>query len=102
MFLASFSTGYSMTLTQLVQLYAPFAGLMALSAWMGALSQRVKHLEGEGINQTRDKVIALEVKVDNLITASERGTREIAGVHRQLANLAAGKLGALYESTPSQ
>lgn len=87
-----------MSLAQLVQLYAPFAGLMALSAWMGALSQRVKHLEGEGINQTRDKVIALEVKVDNLTVSTDRTGRELAGVHRQLANLAAGKIGALYES----
>lgn len=91
-----------MTLGHLVQLYAPFAGLMALSFWMGTLSQRVKRLEGEGINETRDKVIALEVKVDNLTTAVEKASRELSGMHRQLANIAAGKIGALYESGTGQ
>lgn len=87
-----------MTVTQLVQLYAPFAGLMALSAWMGALSQRVKHLEGEGLSQTRDKVIALEVEVQNLTKSTDKMGRGLDGVHRQLANIAAGKVGMLYES----
>lgn len=37
-----------MTSASMLQLYAPFVGLMALAFWMGVLSQRVRQLEKGG------------------------------------------------------
>lgn len=37
-----------MTAAAILQFYAPFAGMLALSFWMGVLSQRVRQLEKGG------------------------------------------------------
>lgn len=37
-----------MTAAAILQFYAPFVGLMALSFWMGSLTQRVRQLEKGG------------------------------------------------------
>ena len=85
-----------LTVQQLFQLYAPLAGLLVLAFWTGGLSQRVKSLEedvkaahtklGE-VGGSGERMVRLEVQMEQAnakLHAIERGQ---AGVQRQLANL---------------
>lgn len=88
-----------MNLTELIQFYAPFAGLMALSAWVGALSERVRNLQASVKKleneepSGRDRMIRLETKMEGVETSIGSIDRSIQGINRQLANLANMKLG---------
>lgn len=59
-----------MTTADVVQLYAPFAGLMALAFWMGVLSQRVRHLEkgGDGTASLAPDVAEMKSDVRHIRT----------------------------------
>ncbi len=52
-----------MSVTELVQLYAPLVGLMGMAFWLGVMNQRVKGLEA--------KVMAVEAKADADVKALE-------------------------------
>lgn len=85
-----------MTVTELVQLYAPLLGLLVLAFWVGSLSQRVVTLErdvgelkrdGEGEVTIRDRLTALETKFDIASGDIKSIKRGMDGVQRQLGNL---------------
>ena len=94
-----------MTLSEALQLYAPLAGLLAVVFWLGVLSNRVVTLEREErdrkerektIADERDRIVRMETTIDAMKGQMDRVVRELAGVQRQLANLAAGR-GKLVE-----
>lgn len=99
-----------MTVTQGLQFYAPFAGLMAVVFSVGVLSNRVATLEREerdrkGRDKTdfeeRDRLTRVGTLLGSLGDKVGRVERQGEGVHRQLANLATGKnniAGELLES----
>lgn len=94
-----------MTVTQLFQLYAPLVGLLGLAFWVGVLSQRVKQLEevakdlkvahAEG-NEVFERLVRLEVNMENAVTQLGSLDRGMQGVQRQLGNLMV-KGGAVQE-----
>lgn len=88
------------TMQELLQLYAPLAGLLCVVFWLGVLSERVGSLktrltaaeleiasmkgdDGAGVG----RVIRLEVQMENLSKTIESVQRSIDGFQRQFANL---------------
>ena len=72
-----------MTVVQLVQLYAPLAGLLILSFWVGRLSQRVTDLEEE-VNELKKggfsgEIIALKEQVRSMGLTLDRLYSAVAG-----------------------
>lgn len=72
-----------MTVVQLVQLYAPLAGLLILSFWVGRLSQRVTDLE-EDVNELKKggfsgEIIALKEQVRSMGLTLDRLYSAVAG-----------------------
>lgn len=65
----------------------------AFAFFMGRLFQKVEVLEraSSGDASLNDKVIRLEVQMENANTNLASMTRQMEGVNRQLANLATGK-----------
>ena len=93
--------GAGLTLTQLFQLYAPLAGLLVLAFWVGGLSQRVKQLEKDAVgDEMRDKLTRLDVHMENAQAALEKMERQLQVVHRQLANIATGRVGVATIISP--
>lgn len=88
-----------MTVAELVQLYAPLAGLALLAFWVGALSERVKNLRKDvdtlngrhdaevGEGGMLERMIRMEVNLDNAGKQLESLDRHMQGVQRQIANL---------------
>lgn len=85
-----------MNLTQLVQLYAPLAGLLIMAAWLGALSQRVKDLiqDVKELREGGDAITVIDRRLTRIETLMEGHGKEatatkraIEGVQRQLGNL---------------
>lgn len=85
-----------MTVSQLLQLYAPLAGIVALAFWSGVLSQKVAGLreriakleaDGDGDMKTVDRLARLETKMDANTAGVEKLNRGMEGVQRQLGNL---------------
>jgi hypothetical protein len=83
------------TTTQLVQLYAPFVGLIGLAFWSGALSARVRQLEkdAEGQSGVRDSMIKVQAQVEAMTQTLKALDRNMQGANRQLANIAVGRHG---------
>ncbi len=96
-----------MTVSQLVQLYAPLVGMLVLAFWVGGLSQRVKdqgekikelQRERDGDSLNSQRLTRIETLVEVTDDKIEKLTREITGIHRQLANLMVkGVGGAIIE-----
>lgn len=87
-----------MTLAQVLQLYAPFVGLMALAFWMGVLSQRVRQLEKDCDHGTvSNQVTRLEVKMEAAEKKLDSIDGHLQGVARQLGNVAMGRVGQAVE-----
>lgn len=89
-----------MTLAEVLQSYAPFAGLLMVVFWLGVLSNRVATLEREekdrkgreaGSLLERDRITKMETILEGVKTQVEGMVRELSGVQRQLANIATGK-----------
>lgn len=89
-----------MTLSEALQLYAPLAGLLAVVFWLGVLSNRVATLEREerdrkerekAVFDERDRIVRMETLLDAVKDQMDRMARELAGMQRQLANIAAGR-----------
>lgn len=83
-----------MTVPQLLQLYAPLAGLLGLAFWVGVLSERVKNLrfdvqelKSENVEGGSPAIIRLKVEMEGVKGAMEKLTRSMEGVQRQLGNL---------------
>lgn len=94
-----------MTLSALVQLYAPLAGLLVMAFWLGLQTQRVSSLENQvkGLQDEedqsldqRDRLIRLEVQMEVATKSLESVDRGMQGVQRQLAVLARSS-GAIVE-----
>ncbi len=84
-----------MTVPELLQLYAPLAGLLALAFWVGVLSQKVKSLE-EDVKDIKaqgaeggvtERLVRLEVQMETALGTLEGVNRGMQGVQRQLGNL---------------
>lgn len=95
-----------MTFTQLVQLYAPLAGLLVVTFWLGVLSSRVMTLEREERDRKErekdgqddhDSIVRMETHIEALTDGLKAVQRELAGVHRALANMASGKGGQIVQ-----
>lgn len=86
---------FSLTVTQLFQLYAPLAGLLLMAFWVGVLSQRVKTLEGDVAEMKTqgmtgghgERLTRMETKMEHIEEHMERLGRGVEGVQRQLGNL---------------
>lgn len=91
-----------MTLAQLLQLYAPLAGLLALAFWVGMLSQKVvdqkedilalkadvKSLKDEDSHAgSAERLVRVEVTLETAVTELAKFGRAMEGVQRQLGNL---------------
>jgi hypothetical protein len=84
------------TIPQVLQFYAPFAGLLCVVFWLGVLSQRVKNLEAavkklENLEESDGdirKLVTLEVQMGNVLERLASVDRSLSGVQRQLGNLA--------------
>lgn len=85
----------TLTFAQIFQLYAPLAGLVLMSFWLGVLSQRVRALEttvkrmedGDAEGGMVDRLARLEVHSENAGKALEKISREMEGMQRQMGNL---------------
>jgi hypothetical protein len=88
-----------MTVQQLVQLYAPLAGLLAVVFWLGVLSERVRRLredvtsleQSDAATKDGERLVRLETKMEGVKECLESTDRQLAGIHRQLANIASGR-----------
>ena len=83
-----------MTLPQVIQLYAPLAGMLALAFWVGVLSERVRRLREDVKELQADSsvagspaVVRLEEHVSGLKTSVDKLNRGMESVQRQLGNL---------------
>lgn len=98
-----------MTVTELVQLYAPLAGLLGVVFWLGVLSQKVRALEStlrsieehDGPGGNSERLVRLEVTMEGVQTTLLSLDRGMQGVQRQLGNLMI-KGGASYETGGQQ
>lgn len=85
----------TLSFAQVLQLYAPLAGLLVVVFWLGVLSQRVKNLEavlskmeeGDAQGGVVDRLARLEVHSETAAKALEKISTELNGVQRQLGNL---------------
>lgn len=92
----------NLTMTDLFQLYAPLAGLLALAFWVGMLSQKVSDQKEDitGLKEdvhslkeenaeggATERLVRLEVTLENAVTEIAKMGRSMEGVQRQLGNL---------------
>lgn len=90
-----------MSITALVQLYAPLAGLLILAFWTGSLSEKVRNLQGavkkleaeDSANRETERIIRLEVQSEGVEKTLASIDRSIQGINRQLATLANLQMG---------
>ena len=101
-----------MSLSEILQLYTPLAGLLVVVFWMGVLSERVGSLRGrlakaEGDiaalrgedGQGSSRILRLEITVENQAAQVASILRSLEGISRQLANLMQKSAPREYEST---
>lgn len=76
-----------------------FLQSIALSFWLGRLSQRLSTVERSTDDRAGvgDKVIRLEVQMEAANKTLEKVGREMEGVNRQLGNIAMGHVGVSAE-----
>jgi hypothetical protein len=88
------------SLGQLLQFYAPLAGLLVTTFWLGVLSARVSTLEREErdrkdrepLEQTdHDTLVLLSGDMSAVKETLKAMARNYEGVQRQLATLSSGK-----------
>lgn len=84
-----------MTVTQLLQLYAPLAGLLAVTFWLGVLSNRMKVAENRQTRVEQDlaaqrlDAVTLGVlvgKFDILTTSLNALDKELRELRKELAH----------------
>ena len=89
-----------MTITEILQLYTPLAGLLVVVFWLGVLSERVGQLRSRLTKAEADitilqgedghgsvRLVRLEVQMENIAAQVESMVRAMEGVQRQFANL---------------
>jgi hypothetical protein len=91
-----------MTAPELLQLYAPLVGLLGLAFWVGMLSQKVADQKEDiaalrtsldGMKEDHDeadmteRLVRLEVTLENGMAEIAKMGRSMEGVQRQLGNL---------------
>ena len=83
-----------MTLSELLQLYAPLAGMLMLAFWVGVLSERIKGLRADLTDLESStsagglpSIIRLEEQVRNMDVELQKLNRGVEGVQRQIGNL---------------
>lgn len=88
-----------MSLTELVQLYTPLAGLVAMAFYMGVLTQRVRALERTQTTDREDteRLVRVETKVDGFGIEIGQIKMSIEGIHRALANIVTGRGSSFIE-----
>lgn len=102
-----------MTVEQLLQFYAPLAGLLAVVFWLGMLTQRVRDLEkttddrerrvkalemGDATDRDeRDRLVRVEAELEHHGKSLESIDRALAGINRQLATIATGRGGTVVD-----
>lgn len=72
-----------------------------IAFWLGRMSQRVQAVEKglEGHGDLTKTVTELKVEQSHTNRALDKLGREMEGVHRQLANIATGRIGIAGELT---
>lgn len=70
---------------------------MALSFWMGVLSQRVRHLESFGYMKVSHQVVELITKMEASEQKLSSLDQRMEGVQRQLANISMARVGQVFE-----
>lgn len=94
----------SLSITQLFQLYAPLAGLLVVTFYLGALSNRTKVSENrilkletkvDGAATDAVHLGRLEERVDGVKISVDKMEREVHGIQRSLSNLVTGKAGSI-------
>jgi hypothetical protein len=95
-----------MNVAQLVQLYAPLAGLIIIAVWIGALGQRVKTLEktAEELRAAEhdrgsiyDRLLTLEIQGKANSDRLEKMESAILSIQRQLGNLMTGNFPKVFD-----
>lgn len=94
----------------LLQLYAPLAGLLAVTFWLGVLSQRQKvserrqdktdELLKDQMKDGRDEMVGVALltqRFEAMGSTLEKLEREMRGMQRSLANIANGSAGTLVK-----
>lgn len=85
-----------MTIAQLMQLYAPLAGLLAVVFWLGVLSERVRALAErvKALERARtdgrddhDLLVKLETTQEAMLARLDSFDRALQNVQRQLGNI---------------
>lgn len=98
-----------MSLGEILQLYAPLAGLLATTFWLGVLSSRVSTLEREERDRKdrepiergdHDTLVLLSGDMATVKLTLEKMERNYQGIQRTLANIAGGK--RLEEYNPGE
>lgn len=96
----------TISVSALVQLYAPLVGLLVMAFWLGVLSQRVKVTERrqekaevalEAAKLESMTVAVLASKFDDMKETIEKMEREMRGMQRTLANAFSGKVGTIHK-----
>jgi hypothetical protein len=82
-----------MSLEQLIQVYAPLAGLLAMAFWVGGLSARVRQLEKDALSHDGilERLARLETNSTNIFVRLESIDRGMQSVQRQFGNLMKAK-----------
>lgn len=84
-----------MTVPELLQLYAPLAGMLALAFWVGMLSQRVADLKEDvaalkmdsGDGGSTERLVRLEVQMEGVKAGVDKLNRGLDSMNRQMGNL---------------
>ncbi|HKT55111.1 MAG TPA: hypothetical protein VJP88_11725 [Caulobacteraceae bacterium] len=83
-----------MSLSEILQLYAPLAGMLAMAFWVGVLSERIKGLRADLTDLESStnagglpSIIRLEEQVRNMDSELQKLNRGVEGVQRQIGNL---------------
>lgn len=84
-----------MSVQQLVQLYAPLAGLLAVVFWLGVLSQTVNDLKQDVVKlmehgddgSMRDRMVRVETLMGGVDLNLKKIDRDLQGIQRQLGNI---------------
>lgn len=90
----------TLTVKDILSLYAPLAGIVGLAFWTGVLSQkiadvvrRVLHLEGKetGDNAVIVQLAQLEERINGWGKGQEKLERSMSEVQRTIANMTSGR-----------
>jgi hypothetical protein len=94
----------TISVSSLVQLYAPLVGLLVMAFWLGVLSQRVRVSERrqdatdaalKAATAETTTVAVLGSNVGKMEKTLEKMEREMAGVQRALSKIATGEHGPI-------